>query len=210
MAQRRYAARSSQRTGWPAGRMAGMGSTRGLRVVVADNDPGALELVLTDLRLEGHDIVGQLPRRHDGPRAVPAAAARCGGARPPDAAGAPRPRGGPAPGRASPEGAGHRLHELPGPSLIEAVRACGATYLPKGNLRTLRRTVAGLDDRGTRSQLTSRGSPRPYPWMSPLPSTAWTPSAAALASIASSTYAVHRITGWSGWSTSTRWATSRP
>ena len=28
------------------------------RVVVADNDPDALELVCTDLRLEGHDIVG--------------------------------------------------------------------------------------------------------------------------------------------------------
>ena len=30
----------------------------GRRVVVADNDRGALELVLTDLSLEGHDIVG--------------------------------------------------------------------------------------------------------------------------------------------------------
>ena len=28
------------------------------RVVIADNDPDALELVETDLRLEGHDIVG--------------------------------------------------------------------------------------------------------------------------------------------------------
>ena len=28
------------------------------RVVVADNDPDALDLVCTDLRLEGHDIVG--------------------------------------------------------------------------------------------------------------------------------------------------------
>ena len=28
------------------------------RVVVADNDPEALELVCTDLRLEGHDILG--------------------------------------------------------------------------------------------------------------------------------------------------------
>lgn len=28
------------------------------RVVIADNDPDALELVLTDLRLEGHDVVG--------------------------------------------------------------------------------------------------------------------------------------------------------
>lgn len=28
------------------------------RVVIADNDPDALELACTDLRLEGHDIVG--------------------------------------------------------------------------------------------------------------------------------------------------------
>lgn len=28
------------------------------RVVVADNDPDALDLVCTDLRLEGHEIVG--------------------------------------------------------------------------------------------------------------------------------------------------------
>lgn len=28
------------------------------RVVVVDNDPDALELVVTDLRLEGHDVVG--------------------------------------------------------------------------------------------------------------------------------------------------------
>ena len=29
-----------------------------LRVVVVDNDAAALELVVTDLRLEGHDVVG--------------------------------------------------------------------------------------------------------------------------------------------------------
>lgn len=28
------------------------------RVVIADNDPDALDLVRTDLRLEGHDVVG--------------------------------------------------------------------------------------------------------------------------------------------------------
>ena len=31
----------------------------GRRVVVADNDPDALDLVCTDLGLEGHDIVGR-------------------------------------------------------------------------------------------------------------------------------------------------------
>src|SRR3546814_7236577 len=32
---------------------------RSLRIVVADNDPDALELVVTDLGLEGHEIVGR-------------------------------------------------------------------------------------------------------------------------------------------------------
>jgi DNA-binding NarL/FixJ family response regulator len=31
----------------------------GLRIVVVDNDLDALELVVTDLTLEGHDVVGQ-------------------------------------------------------------------------------------------------------------------------------------------------------
>jgi CheY-like chemotaxis protein len=29
------------------------------RIVVADNDPDALDLVVTDLRFEGHEIVGR-------------------------------------------------------------------------------------------------------------------------------------------------------
>jgi len=32
-----------------------------VRVVVADNDSDALDLLVTDLRLEGHDIVGTAP-----------------------------------------------------------------------------------------------------------------------------------------------------
>jgi len=34
------------------------GDVPGRRVVVADNDPDALDLACTDLRLEGHEIVG--------------------------------------------------------------------------------------------------------------------------------------------------------
>src|SRR3954469_6692877 len=30
------------------------------RIVVADNDPDALDLAMTDLRLEGHDVYGAL------------------------------------------------------------------------------------------------------------------------------------------------------
>ena len=47
----------------------------GMRLVLADNDPGALDLIELDLRLEGHDIVG-LAR--DGAEAV----AQCVAARP--------------------------------------------------------------------------------------------------------------------------------
>lgn len=114
-----------------------------LRIVVADNDPDALELVLTDLRLEGHDIVGSAL---DGATAIELCE------------------------RLQPDVAviDHRMP--PGPhglevaqtlartaaevrvivftnyqerALIDAVRASGATYLPKGNLRLLRRAVLG-------------------------------------------------------------------
>ncbi len=37
---------------------AALGPRTGRRVVVADNDSDALDLVVTDLRLEGHDVVG--------------------------------------------------------------------------------------------------------------------------------------------------------
>lgn len=43
------------------------GGTRPVRVVVADNDPDALDLVDLDLRLEGHDVVG---RALDGTTAI--------------------------------------------------------------------------------------------------------------------------------------------
>ena len=42
-----------------------------LRVVVADNDPGAVAAVVTDLGLEGHEIVGRCLDGRDRDRPVP-------------------------------------------------------------------------------------------------------------------------------------------
>ena len=116
---------------------------RPLRVVVADNDPDALELVITDLRLEGHDIVG---RCLDGGTAI----ALCLAERPDVAVIDHRMP----PGPHGLEVAQRLQHEAPDVrvivftnyqdvALIESVRACGATYLPKGNLRALRQAVSG-------------------------------------------------------------------
>ena len=113
-----------------------------LRVVVADNDPGALDLVTTDLRLEGHEIVG---RCLDGTTAidhVPASSSptwRC------STTACRRGRTGSRwPSACRVEAPGVRVivyTNYQDIELIEAVRACGATYLPKGSLRTLRQAV---------------------------------------------------------------------
>lgn len=116
---------------------------RPLRVVVADNDPGALELVVTDLRLEGHDIVGSCA---DGATALDL----CVRERPDvavlDHRMPPGPHG---------LEVAQRLHvEAPeirvvlftnyqDRELVQQAEAAGAVYLPKGNLRALRRAVAG-------------------------------------------------------------------
>ena len=79
------------------------GAPASAAVVVADNDPDALELLVTDLRLEGHDVVGTATGGEQRPRAGRGADARCPGRRPPDAARArgawtsPRRCGGPTP-----------------------------------------------------------------------------------------------------------------
>jgi DNA-binding NarL/FixJ family response regulator len=110
-------------------------------VVVADNDPGALDLVTTDLRLEGHEIVG---RCLDGTTAL----TMCLDEQPDVAVLDHRMP----PGPHGLEVAQRLAHDAPGVrvivytnyqdiELIEAVRACGAIYLPKGSLRTLRQAV---------------------------------------------------------------------
>jgi CheY-like chemotaxis protein len=112
------------------------------RVVVADNDPGALELVLTDLRLEGHDVVGACA---DGASALEV----CVRLRPDvavlDHRMPPGPHGLEVAQRLAVDAPDVRVivfTNYQDPVLVEQVRAAGATYLPKGNLRALRRAVA--------------------------------------------------------------------
>jgi AmiR/NasT family two-component response regulator len=119
-------------------------STSPLRVVVADNDPGALELVLTDLALEGHDVVGSCT---DGTAALEL----CVRLRPDvavlDHRMPPGPHGLEVAQRLADEAPEVRVivfTNYQDPDLVQQVRASGASYLPKGNLRALRRAVAGL------------------------------------------------------------------
>ena len=112
-------------------------------MVVVDNDPDALELVLTDLRLEGHDIVGS---GFDGTTAIEL----CERLRPDVAVIDHRMPPGPH-GREVAEVLSVRAPEVrvivftnyQDRELVDAVRACGATYVPKGSLRSLRRAVVG-------------------------------------------------------------------
>lgn len=120
-----------------------MRSMAGLRVVVADNDPDALDLVLTDLRLEGHDIVGSCL---DGTTAIEL----CERLRPDvaviDHRMPPGPHGLEVAQRLQVEAPDVRVivfTNYQDRALIDAVRESGATYLPKGNLRLLRQAVEG-------------------------------------------------------------------
>lgn len=114
-----------------------------LRVVVADNDPDALELVATDLRLEGHDIVG---RCFDGDTAIALCLAEHPDVAVIDHRMPPGPHGLEVAQRLRREAPEVRVivfTNYQDVALIESVRACGATYLPKGNLRALRQAVNG-------------------------------------------------------------------
>jgi DNA-binding NarL/FixJ family response regulator len=111
-------------------------------VVVADNDPGALELVVTDLSLEGYDIVGACD---DGQTALEL----CVRLRPDvavlDHRMPPGPHGLEVARQLAIDAPGVRVivfTNYQDRDLVEQVRAAGATYLPKGNLRALRRAVA--------------------------------------------------------------------
>jgi DNA-binding NarL/FixJ family response regulator len=129
--------------------MAGVQPARSLRVVVADNDPGALDLVITDLGLEGHQIVG---RCVDGATAIDLCLAERPDVAVIDHRMPPGPHGlevAQVLAREAPEIRVLVFTNYQDRTLIDAVRAAGATYLPKGNLRLLRRAVAG-DDAGAR------------------------------------------------------------
>lgn len=110
---------------------------------MADNDPGALELVLTDLGLEGHDVVGSCT---DGASALEL----CVRLRPDvavlDHRMPPGPHGLEVAQRLAADAPEVRVivfTNYQDSELVAQVQASGATYLPKGNLRALRRAVAG-------------------------------------------------------------------
>jgi CheY-like chemotaxis protein len=113
----------------------------GLRVVVVDNDPAALELAVTDLRLEGHEIVATCL---DGTSAIDA----CTSLRPDvvvlDHRMPPGPHGLEVARRLADDAPDVRVivfTNYQDPELVDQIRSTGATYLPKGNLRALRRAV---------------------------------------------------------------------
>jgi DNA-binding NarL/FixJ family response regulator len=116
-----------------------------LRLVVADNDPAALELAVTDLRLEGHDVVGRCAR---GAEAIELCLALSPDVAVVDHRMPPGPHGLEVAQRLAREAPDVRVivyTNYQDADLVQAVRACGATYLPKGNLRALRRAVLGAD-----------------------------------------------------------------
>jgi CheY-like chemotaxis protein len=129
------------------GQDGGVPSDRSLRVLVADNDPDALELAVTDLRLEGHEIVAQCL---DGTSAVERTLALRPDVLVVDHRMPPGPHGLEVAQRLALEAPEVRVivfTNYQDVELIRAVRACGATYLPKGNLRALRQAVVGATER---------------------------------------------------------------
>ena len=114
-----------------------------LRVVVVDNDQAALDLVVTDLRLEGHDVVGTAL---DGATALDL----CCDLRPDvavvDHRMPPGPHGLEVARRLAADAPEVRVivfTNYQDPQLVADIRATGAQYMPKGNLRALRRAVVG-------------------------------------------------------------------
>jgi DNA-binding NarL/FixJ family response regulator len=116
-------------------------SDRRRRIVAADNDPDALELVLTDLRLEGHDIVG---RCLDGATAIALCLEHHPDVAVIDHRMPPGPHGLEVAQRLAVDAPEIRVivfTNYQDVELIQAVKDCGAVYVPKGSLRALRRAV---------------------------------------------------------------------
>lgn len=116
-----------------------------LRVVVADNDPAALDLVVTDLLLEGHDVVAACL---DGTTALEA----CTSLRPDvvvlDHRMPPGPYGLDVARRLAQVAPDLRVivfTNYQDADLVAQIEAAGATYLPKGNIRALRRAVESVE-----------------------------------------------------------------
>ena len=113
----------------------------GLRVVVADNDPDALDLVVTDLTLEGHAVVARCLR---GDEALERCLAELPDVAVLDHRMAPGPHGLEVAQRLAVEAPGIRVilyTNYEDADLVRGARACGALYLQKGDLRRLRRAV---------------------------------------------------------------------
>jgi CheY-like chemotaxis protein len=113
-----------------------------LRVVVADNDPGALELVVTDLQLEGHEVVASCL---DGTSALQACRSLHPDVAVLDHRMPPGPHGLDVARDLATDAPDLRVivfTNYQDAELIGQIKATGATYLPKGNLRALRRAVA--------------------------------------------------------------------
>ncbi len=114
----------------------------GLRVEVADNDVAALELVVTDLTLEGHDVVGTCL---DGATAIDLCSELHPDVAVLDHRMPPGPHGLEVAQRLATDVPDVRVivfTNYQDPELVAQIRESGATYLPKGNLRALRRAVA--------------------------------------------------------------------
>lgn len=117
--------------------------TERLKLVIADNDPDALDLAVIDLDLEGHDIVGTA-------REGTTALELCGRLAPDvlvvDHRMPPGPWGVEVAEQVRREHPDIRVviySNYQSEDLLRRARACGATYLPKGNLKSLRRAVVG-------------------------------------------------------------------
>ena len=115
-----------------------------MRVVIADNDPDALELALTDLRLEGHEVhaaVDAATARELVDRLVPDVVVL-------DHRMPPGPTGLELAEQLVAEGARSRVviySNYQDPGLRERAAAIDVPFLAKGNLRTLRAAVNGLE-----------------------------------------------------------------
>ncbi len=115
----------------------------GRRVVVVDNDPDALELVALDLSLEGHDIVGLAA---DGTAALAMVDDLCPDVLVVDHRMPPGPWGIEVAAEVRAHHPGIEVvvySNYQSSELLARTVALGVHFVPKGNLRTLRRAVAG-------------------------------------------------------------------
>ena len=118
-----------------------MGEVGPLRIVVVDNDPDALDLAVTDLGFEGHEIVGW---GKSGTEALELVANERPDVLVVDHRMPPGPWGADVAEQVAQAYPSTRVivySNYRSAELSRRVRASGATFLPKGNIRALRRAV---------------------------------------------------------------------